>query len=96
MNFSDIYCTGPVLHQVQEAKLFDDDKHFVDMKLRERPGKLTSASDLLFTTSSLWLLFLLVPLSCRCRFVGFSQPFTGIAERDRPAWQAAGVPQDTL
>ncbi|KAM9359729.1 trehalase isoform 1-T2 [Symphorus nematophorus] len=34
---SEIYCSGPLLHQVQEAKLFDDDKYFVDMKLRENP-----------------------------------------------------------
>uniref|UniRef100_A0A3Q0TFW8 Trehalase n=1 Tax=Amphilophus citrinellus TaxID=61819 RepID=A0A3Q0TFW8_AMPCI len=40
---SDIYCTGPILHQVQEAKLFDDDKHFVDMKLRSAPGDVLSA-----------------------------------------------------
>ncbi|XP_026173726.1 trehalase [Mastacembelus armatus] len=34
---SEIYCTGPILHQVQKAKLFDDDKYFVDMKLRAAP-----------------------------------------------------------
>ena len=28
------------MHQVQEAKLFNDDKYFVDMKLKETPGKL--------------------------------------------------------
>ncbi len=39
MNFSEIYCTGPILHQIQTAKLFDDDKYFVDMKLKEAPGK---------------------------------------------------------
>lgn len=37
--FSEIYCTGPILDQVQKAKLFDDDKHFVDMKLKKSPGK---------------------------------------------------------
>ncbi|XP_053546029.1 trehalase [Bombina bombina] len=31
---SDIYCKGDLLHQVQLAKLFNDDKHFVDMDLR--------------------------------------------------------------
>ncbi|XP_033487217.1 trehalase [Epinephelus lanceolatus] len=40
---SEIYCTGPILHQVQEAKLFDDDKYFVDMKLRETPDVVLSA-----------------------------------------------------
>uniref|UniRef100_A0AAX7SZB2 Trehalase n=1 Tax=Astatotilapia calliptera TaxID=8154 RepID=A0AAX7SZB2_ASTCA len=40
---SEIYCTGPILHQVQEAKLFDDDKHFVDMKLRSAPDDVLSA-----------------------------------------------------
>ncbi|XP_066495279.1 trehalase [Tiliqua scincoides] len=32
-----IYCTGELLGQVQNAKLFSDDKHFVDMPLREDP-----------------------------------------------------------
>ncbi|KAF7655772.1 hypothetical protein LDENG_00051110 [Lucifuga dentata] len=40
---SEIYCTGPILHQVQKAKLFDDDKHFVDMKLRETHDVVLSA-----------------------------------------------------
>ncbi|XP_045930404.1 trehalase [Micropterus dolomieu] len=40
---SEIYCTGPILHQIQKAKLFDDDKHFVDMKLRETPDVVLSA-----------------------------------------------------
>ncbi|XP_077182642.1 trehalase-like [Paroedura picta] len=34
---SKIYCTGELLRQVQLAKLFSDDKHFVDMPLRESP-----------------------------------------------------------
>ncbi|XP_068570050.1 trehalase [Cebidichthys violaceus] len=40
---SEIYCAGPILHQVQNAKLFDDDKYFVDMKLREAPDVVLSA-----------------------------------------------------
>ncbi|XP_036006207.1 trehalase [Fundulus heteroclitus] len=40
---SEIYCSGPILHQVQEAKLFDDDKYFVDMKLRSAPGVVLAA-----------------------------------------------------
>uniref|UniRef100_A0A3Q1BSL5 Trehalase n=1 Tax=Amphiprion ocellaris TaxID=80972 RepID=A0A3Q1BSL5_AMPOC len=40
---SEIYCTGPILHQVQTAKLFDDDKYFVDMKLRAAPDVVLSA-----------------------------------------------------
>ncbi|KAL6115796.1 treh [Pungitius sinensis] len=40
---SEIYCQGPILHQVQTAKLFDDDKYFVDMKLRESPDVVLSA-----------------------------------------------------
>lgn len=39
-NSSGIYCTGPILHRVQTAKLFHDDKYFVDMSLRQPPGKL--------------------------------------------------------
>ncbi|XP_037534243.1 trehalase [Nematolebias whitei] len=37
---SEIYCSGSILHQIQMAKLFDDDKYFVDMKLRSAPGEL--------------------------------------------------------
>ncbi|XP_071352608.1 trehalase isoform X1 [Trachinotus anak] len=40
---SQIYCAGPILHQVQEAKLFDDDKYFVDMKLKAAPDIVLSA-----------------------------------------------------
>lgn len=40
---SEIYCTGPILHQVQKAKLFDDDKYFVDMKLRAAPDEVLLA-----------------------------------------------------
>ncbi|XP_062275437.1 trehalase [Scomber scombrus] len=40
---SEIYCTGSILHQVQEAKLFDDDKYFVDMKLKAAPDVVLSA-----------------------------------------------------
>ncbi|XP_040048607.2 trehalase isoform X1 [Gasterosteus aculeatus] len=40
---SQIYCRGPILHQVQMAKFFDDDKYFVDMKLRESPDVVLSA-----------------------------------------------------
>ncbi|CAB1447990.1 unnamed protein product [Pleuronectes platessa] len=40
---SEIYCTGPILHQVQTAKLFDDDKYFVDMKLKAKPDVVLSA-----------------------------------------------------
>ncbi|KAJ6653152.1 hypothetical protein lerEdw1_010025 [Lerista edwardsae] len=34
---SQIYCTGELLRQVQQAKLFSDDKHFVDMPLQADP-----------------------------------------------------------
>ncbi|XP_030076429.1 trehalase [Microcaecilia unicolor] len=37
---SPIYCTGDLLKQVQTAKLFNDDKHFVDMGLRESPEQI--------------------------------------------------------
>lgn len=38
---SEIYCYGPVLDELQKAKLFDDNKYLVDMNLREPPGKLS-------------------------------------------------------
>ncbi|XP_062995099.1 trehalase [Elgaria multicarinata webbii] len=34
---SQIYCTGELLRQVQQARLFEDDKHFVDMPLNATP-----------------------------------------------------------
>ncbi|CAN9510944.1 unnamed protein product [Ophioblennius macclurei] len=40
---SGIYCSGPILHQVQTAKFFNDDKYFVDMKLKEPPDVVLSA-----------------------------------------------------
>ncbi|XP_018521004.1 trehalase [Lates calcarifer] len=40
---SEIYCNGSILHQVQTAKLFDDDKYFVDMKLKAKPDDVLLA-----------------------------------------------------
>ncbi|KAJ7990155.1 hypothetical protein DPEC_G00297390 [Dallia pectoralis] len=40
---SEIYCHGDLLRTIQTAKLFDDDKHFVDMKLRSDPDVVLSA-----------------------------------------------------
>ncbi|XP_058145162.1 trehalase [Dasypus novemcinctus] len=37
---SEIYCHGELLHQVQMAKLYQDDKHFVDMPLTKAPGQV--------------------------------------------------------
>uniref|UniRef100_A0A8C8GPK1 Trehalase n=1 Tax=Oncorhynchus tshawytscha TaxID=74940 RepID=A0A8C8GPK1_ONCTS len=39
----EIYCYGDILRQVQTAKLFDDDKHFVDMKLKSAPDIILTA-----------------------------------------------------
>ncbi|XP_003796890.1 trehalase [Otolemur garnettii] len=35
-----IYCHGELLHQVQMARLYQDDKHFVDMPLSSTPDKV--------------------------------------------------------
>ncbi|XP_041920060.1 trehalase isoform X1 [Alosa sapidissima] len=40
---SEIYCTGELLRRVQTAKLFNDDKHFVDMKLLASPDVVLEA-----------------------------------------------------
>ncbi|KAI5098334.1 trehalase, partial [Silurus meridionalis] len=40
---SEIYCTGELLKQVQMAKLFDDNKAFVDMKLIVAPENVSDA-----------------------------------------------------
>ncbi|XP_028722233.2 trehalase isoform X1 [Peromyscus leucopus] len=37
---SQIYCHGELLHQVQMAKLYQDDKHFVDMSLATSPEEV--------------------------------------------------------
>ncbi|XP_036114530.1 trehalase [Molossus molossus] len=37
---SQIYCHGELLHQVQMAKLYPDDKQFVDMSLTSAPGQV--------------------------------------------------------
>ncbi|XP_076968853.1 trehalase isoform X2 [Tamandua tetradactyla] len=37
---SEIYCHGALLHQVQMAKFFQDDKHFVDMPLSRAPEQV--------------------------------------------------------
>ncbi|XP_073416814.1 trehalase [Dendrobates tinctorius] len=39
---SNIYCTGEILHHVQLAKIFTDDKHFVDMGLLYAPAEIIS------------------------------------------------------
>lgn len=44
---SKIYCTGEILRQVQMAKLFDDNKVFVDMKLTADPGEFKKKSNLI-------------------------------------------------
>lgn len=35
--FSEIYCSGDVLHTIQMAHIFNDSKTFVDMKLKKSP-----------------------------------------------------------
>ncbi|XP_075695034.1 trehalase [Rhinoderma darwinii] len=50
---STIYCTGEILHHVQLAKIFSDDKHFVDMGLLDNPDKIrTTFLDLLNSSTS--------------------------------------------
>ncbi|XP_004688881.1 PREDICTED: trehalase [Condylura cristata] len=35
-----VYCHGELLHQVQMAKIYSDDKEFVDMPMREHPDQV--------------------------------------------------------
>ncbi|XP_074158400.1 trehalase isoform X1 [Sminthopsis crassicaudata] len=42
---SQIYCTGELLRQVQMAKLYEDDKHFVDMPLTKAPDQVLKDFD---------------------------------------------------
>ncbi|XP_072094258.1 trehalase isoform X2 [Mobula birostris] len=48
---SHIYCTGELLEQVQMAKIFNDDKYFVDMKLKKNPDIVWEAFQNLTTAS---------------------------------------------
>nr|XP_020840328.1 trehalase isoform X2 [Phascolarctos cinereus] len=48
---SQIYCTGELLRQVQMAKLYQDDKHFVDMPLTKDPDQVLSDFNELFNSS---------------------------------------------
>ncbi|XP_044145509.1 trehalase isoform X1 [Bufo gargarizans] len=49
---SNIYCTGEILHHVQLAKIFSDDKHFVDMGLLDTPEKTIKKFQALLNSSS--------------------------------------------
>lgn len=35
---SDIYCYGPMLHEIQMHRLYNDSKHFVDMSMKRDPS----------------------------------------------------------
>ncbi|XP_074071309.1 trehalase [Macrotis lagotis] len=48
---SQIYCTGELLRQVQMAKLYQDDKHFVDMPMTKTPDQVLSDFDELLKSS---------------------------------------------
>ncbi|XP_036601060.1 trehalase [Trichosurus vulpecula] len=48
---SQIYCTGELLRQVQMAKLYQDDKHFVDMPLTKAPDQVLSDFNELLNSS---------------------------------------------
>lgn len=37
---TDIFCKGPLLHTIQMAKIFEDSKTFVDMKMKHSPIKI--------------------------------------------------------
>ncbi|XP_070685049.1 trehalase [Pempheris klunzingeri] len=82
---SGIYCTGPILDQVQKAKLFDDDKYFVDMKLREPPDVVLSA----FHNLSVESANMAVPPAKLQEFLRtyFEKPGTEFESWTPPDWQ---------
>ncbi|KAG8522211.1 Trehalase, partial [Galemys pyrenaicus] len=45
-----IYCHGELLHQVQMAKLYQDDKEFVDMPMRKHPDQVLESFNSLSAT----------------------------------------------
>ncbi|KAM9852851.1 trehalase [Aulostomus maculatus] len=71
---SEIFCSGPILHQIQKAKFFDDDKYFVDMKLKAAPDVVLGAFYNLATESP----NMTVPTDKLQEFLGayFEQPGT--------------------
>ena len=78
------------------AKLFDDDKYFVDMKLKAAPGeKKTIFVTLCLPASPLHRGCLCsLPVSFhRLCFVSFSQPVKRMAEHDAANSRAARVPR---
>ncbi|RZC32475.1 trehalase-like [Asbolus verrucosus] len=43
--YSDIYCHGPLLHTIQMAKIYEDSKTFVDMKMKFSPNETLALFD---------------------------------------------------
>lgn len=81
---SEIYCTGPILDQVQRAKLYDDDKCFVDMKLKAPPDTILSAFQNISSQSSN------IPPEKLQEFVNayFEKPGTELEEWTPPDWHS--------
>ncbi|KAK4872290.1 hypothetical protein RN001_016414 [Aquatica leii] len=50
--FSDIYCHGRLLHTIQMAKVYEDSKTFVDMKMRYTPNETLHNFDQFMTSSN--------------------------------------------
>ncbi|RVE65162.1 hypothetical protein OJAV_G00132760 [Oryzias javanicus] len=81
---SEIYCSGSVLDQVQRAKLFPDDKHFVDMRLNSAPDLVLSS----FHNLSAEFLNATVPPARLLEFLDqyFEEPGTELEPWTPPDW----------
>ncbi|KAL0972682.1 hypothetical protein UPYG_G00193420 [Umbra pygmaea] len=81
---SEIFCHGEILRRMQTAKLFDDDKHFVDMKLKSDPDIILSAFNNLTHESSNTTL---LPSTLR-KFLSmyFEEPGTELEPWSPPDW----------
>ncbi|XP_040181405.1 trehalase isoform X2 [Rana temporaria] len=81
---SQIFCTGKFLHHVQMAKIFEDDKHFVDMSLRDSPNKIHKKFQSLLLTPPSGL----VDREKLITFLNtsFNHPGTELEQWDPPDW----------
>ncbi|XP_068096938.1 trehalase isoform X2 [Hyperolius riggenbachi] len=82
---SQIYCTGDIIHEVQMQKLFEDDKHFVDMGLRDTPENTINKFKSLYTRNPMRS----ISRETLIEFVNtsFHEPGTEIQQWDPPDWK---------
>ncbi|OQR89487.1 trehalase [Achlya hypogyna] len=84
----DIYCSGPVLETIQEARLFNDSKHFVDMVMKAAPQTVLSAFEALPDHSNTTLKAFLDKY--------FDEPSTDLVEIELPDFKESPAPLQAI